>query len=249
MKKIESSKAKNNSLEKILENDSIATLANPQKSPKKSFKIGNLIQYTPATFLRRFSARLIDSIFLGLFTLFVFFIAISIFVSRQNSDLIQYVVDNCATSQQITSDPTCEKYFKENVSYLNTSLIIGYAINVLYFVIMPITKLQATFGKKILSLKVINKDTLGQINLLQSFTREVFWIFSTITLILKIIFLSNNNFVNTIDQIAFFLILISCTQIIVDQNKQAWHDKLANTLVAREIKKTQSKKTINTKSQ
>lgn len=191
-------------------------------------------QYTPASFKRRLFARSIDYLILSFVTLFLILIGIIIFTSTQSRSVNQYAVDICTqfSPQEITKDEVCKEYFESNLRYFNIAVISGYAINVAYFVLLPLI-FGTTIGKKLLKLKVVNKDSLSKINLLQAITREIFWIFATVVILLNIVL--DLPFLRTLDQITFVLISVSVIQIPFNKFRQAWHDKLASTLVVKDI--------------
>ncbi len=88
--------------------------------------------------------------------------------------------------------------------------LLTVALVFLYFWV----KKQATPGKMFLSLKIVDAETLEKPTKKQLILRMLSYLVSTIPLLLGIIWIS------------------------FDPKKQGWHDKIANTLVIKEIKKS-----------
>lgn len=157
--------------------------------------------YTFATLTKRSYATFIDGLIVGLITL-----------PFSLPEIITQFKTTMATSmdyslQQINgASKTLQTQSPTNLLYTVLSLV-GSLIGILYSIYF-IGKKGATPGKRLMKIKVVNKETNEPPGMLKAFLREIVGKFAS--------------------SIFFFL---GYFWAIWDKEKQAWHDKIAGTIV------------------
>lgn len=146
--------------------------------------VSNMATTEYAGFWRRLLASFIDGIILSVFGFFVglifgFIIAMMGFNSNSSVYMSLKAVVN----------------------------IIIYAFSIYYY-IYYIGKSGQTFGKKIMGIKVVNKDSNQPIGYVGAFLREIVGKF-----------------------LSAFVLLIGFLWMLWDTKKQTWHDKISNSIV------------------
>lgn len=94
----------------------------------------------------------------------------------------------------------------EFLRWRNNVRDLSFILYIIYSIIMESSKFQATYGKKAMKIKVMNKDG-SEINLRSSIKRNIFKVVSSFTFALGFIW------------------------ILFSKEKQGWHDMFARTLV------------------
>jgi uncharacterized RDD family membrane protein YckC len=169
-----------------------------------------------AGFHARLLANMID-IFLGGIVLIPTFIIIDFLLLGQNSPI--YVFNQIWHKHTgnpnfgqflyaFFSDPKYQEFFGQQYGYYK--YLLESAVQLLVFTTVIIfcwMKFGTTPGKRLLSIKIVDSETLGEPTKLQFIIRSISYILSIVTL-----------------GISFFSMLFN-------KKKQAWHDKIAGTIV------------------
>lgn len=186
---------------------------------KISSKNANLLY---AGLQARLLSSLIDCIIIGLLLMPIFaVIGHFIYGDTIPGEVIQSVLKEAEQLTQENQNFDATAFIKNNQQLQNyfikkhglMKMILDQSIQ--FIILLTITlffwiKKQATPGKRILSLKIVDADTLGKPSLKQFIIRAISYLISILPIFLGIIW------------IAF------------DPKKQAWHDKIAKTLVIKE---------------
>ncbi len=209
-----------------------------------------------ASFSSRFFARTIDlliclaiSIFsVGILAQLIVFAFLpkdfDIYYNFQNT-LIEYRLENphSLSTLEVTQkmiDCSFEDNFVKDQCLLavdsQTKIhLIGAVISFIlcnsYFVLLTISPLQGTPGKRLLGLRVLS-DSGKKVNFLQSFTREFFWISQGLIQIFAI-------FYQTVNYLTLFIlgvILFGTVKILFDKDELAIQDNISHTKVVKLIK-------------
>jgi uncharacterized RDD family membrane protein YckC len=235
MNEFESYEANQNRLEEILKNDSIATMANPNNTPNNEDN-PQITKYTPSPSWKRLLARLIDFGILTILSFVILFSLILTYTLTLNENDGGVIINNCLYERNI--EKVKEKYeckeFIDDITFNNNLiLILSLCINLVYFIVFPLTKKRGTIGKQVLKIQIVSKENLQTITPLQSVTREVFWIFASIVSIMLIFY--QLDFYKTLSDLSFILILLSYIFISFNKFRQGIHDKMAETLVVEKV--------------
>jgi uncharacterized RDD family membrane protein YckC len=96
----------------------------------------------------------------------------------------------------------------------------------------------ATPGKNILNLTVVDAKTGNKLTVKQSFKRYLSYFIYSFPFILGLIFSVSENQMDIRLAISLLILLVGIVFFVRDNKKQAWHDKIANTVVIRNKKQT-----------
>ena len=123
----------------------------------------------------------------------------------------------------------------------NTVLEIGVnlAITIAYFVIFQYMNKGQTLGKKLLKIRVVDKDTKKEISILKGLLRSIIILnlISSLVSIVLIKLISKNAYMNiylTINEIEVFFIFVTAILILYRNDGRGLHDMMANTMVIAE---------------
>ena len=116
--------------------------------------------------------------------------------------------------------------------------VVYLIVSIIYYVVFQYLNKGQTLGKKLLKIKVVNKEgntpSLYQMILRTFITNQIFTYLVTILLVLlatKEQFLS---LYQTLNSLATIFIIVSALMILYTNNLQGLHDKMAKTLVVKE---------------
>jgi uncharacterized RDD family membrane protein YckC len=119
------------------------------------------------------------------------------------------------------------KIYQVKIIYL--ALWIMFFVSSAYYIAFAASKFKGTVGKIILRIKIIS-DTGSQITILQSLTREIFWILSGIAGLMAIYIPG----VDTLQTLMFIFIISECSRVIFSNSHKSFHDTIAQTKVVRQ---------------
>lgn len=192
------------------------------------------------TFFDRITAYFIDLIILSLITTLISFSGIISNTNKYEERLTE--LTESYTSSEITDEEFIDEYStilyenqKDNI--LGTSISIGLVIA--YFVGFQYMNKGQTIGKKILHIRVVDKDTNQPTTIVKGLIRSLM-IFNIISGIANIIFiytLSKNNYFlgyGFVSGIEIIFTIITLFFIIYKKDGRGLHDMMANTTVIKE---------------
>lgn len=191
------------------------------------------------TFFERLGAYLLDALIIS----FIFYIICLGFGNyTSNSQKIMEELDNELLNGTITAEEYIEQYKdvfydhqKENV--LKSSISV--ALTIAYYVIFQYMNKGQTLGKKLLKIKVVDKDTKEPVSILKGFLRSVIIlsILSGTLCILLLYILNIDNYFMGYMVILFLEGIFTLTSIILvlyRKDGRGLHDMMANTIVVKE---------------
>lgn len=195
-----------------------------------------------ASFFKRLGAFFIDY--------FIVILIVSIITmgfSNASSEEISKKMNNLVSdyqSEKISIDEYTEETYKLNYdlqkSNLNTN-VVSITLYIGYFIIFATLNKGQTLGKKLLKIKVVNKEEKKP-SVWNMFVRSLF-IYNLASAIFSVVFinfLGVNTFTNiytTIGYIEFFVIIISFFMATYKKDGRGLHDMMAGTNVIEEVKK------------
>lgn len=192
-----------------------------------------------ATFFERLGAYLVDIIIIS-FLLGIIGYGLpesSINVNEKMNELEDKLLNNEITSKEYFNEYSMIVYESQSSSKL--SFGISLAFSIAYFVVFQTLFNGQTFGKKLLRIKVVNKDDNKSASMWQMFVRSLFTmsIFSGTLDLLLIFILSRNSYsivylsVSLIETL-FIIATIIC--VLYKKDKRGLHDMMAGTSVVKE---------------
>ena len=98
-----------------------------------------------------------------------------------------------------------------------------------YFILTSVSRWQATLGKKVFKLKVVNQE-FKKVSLLQAFARESFWIVQGLLSIVGAFFYSQ---IAIVYSLLLLFIVVDGIKIFFSAKRQAIHDQVADTYVVK----------------
>ena len=192
-----------------------------------------------ATFTNRLLAYLIDSIIVLLVSSIIAIPLTSKKIESLEKEL--KTITKEYTNQNIDMNTYLEKNQDLNYQIQKESLstnVVYLIVSIIYYVVFQYLNKGQTLGKKLLKIKVVNKEgntpSLYQMILRTFITNQIFTYLVTILLVLlatKEQFLS---LYQTLNSLATIFIIVSALMILYTNNLQGLHDKMAKTLVVKE---------------
>lgn len=192
-----------------------------------------------ATFTNRLLAYLIDSIIVLLVSSII-----AIPLTSKKIESLEHELKTITkeyTEQNIDMNTYLEKTQDLNYQIQKESLstnVVYLIVSIIYYVVFQYLNKGQTLGKKLLKIKVVNKEgntpSLYQMILRTFITNQIFTYLVTILLVLlatKEQFLS---LYQTLNSLATIFIIVSALMILYTNNLQGLHDKMAKTLVVKE---------------
>ena len=192
-----------------------------------------------ATFFERLGSYLLDSFIVSIiFSL----ICMGISTTQTNTEKLMEELDSKLMDKTITVEQYTEEYQdllydyqKENILVTSVSLSLTLA----YYAIFQYMNKGQTIGKKILRIKVVDKETEKPLSLLKGCLRSLFIynIFSGIIGIPLLYLLKENAYFLTYSIliiIEMIFVLISAMFILYRKDKRGLHDIITNTTVIKE---------------
>lgn len=192
-----------------------------------------------ATFFERLGSYFIDTIIVSLI-----FSIICLGFGNYTSDSEKQMqeLDDKLLSEEITPEEYLEEYTEVLYDYQKENILqsgISVALTIAYFVVFQYMNKGQTIGKKILGIRVVDKDTKKTISILKGLLRSfiVFSILSGILCILLLYILNKNNYFISYSVLLFLEGIFTLTTImfvLYRKDKRGLHDMVANTIVIKE---------------
>ncbi len=193
-----------------------------------------------APFLKRLLSYIIDMIIVS-----IIISVICMALPNNNNKETEKKLEELSTklaSNEIKPDKYLSEY--KDLSYennKNTIIEIGVnlAITIAYFVIFQYMNKGQTLGKKLLKIRVVDKDTKKEISILKGLLRSIIILnlISSLVSIVLIKLISKNAYMNiylTINEIEVFFIFVTAILILYRNDGRGLHDMMANTMVIAE---------------
>ena len=148
---------------------------------------------------------------------------------------------NQLISGEITSNEYIEEYkdllYENNKNNVNSN-IVNLVLAVAYFAIFQYMNKGQTIGKKLLSIRVVDKDSKEPINVGKGLLRTII-IQNIISLFIAIALIGINKNIYTttyltITEVEGILVLISAIFVLYRKDGRGLHDMIANTMVIKE---------------
>lgn len=192
-----------------------------------------------ATFFERIGSYLIDTIIVS----FIFAI-ISLGFGNYTSETekLMQELDEQLLNKKITTEKYAEEYSNALYDYQKENVLqsgISVALTIAYYAIFQYMNKGQTIGKKLLNIKVVDKDTKKPTTILKGLIRSLI-IFSILSGTLSILFLyilnKENYFIIYFSLLSFELIfsLITVILMLYKKDGRGLHDIMANTIVVKE---------------
>ena len=194
-----------------------------------------------ATFFERLCAYLVDTLIVS----FIFsIICLGFGNSTSNTQKLMSELENKLLEKTITEEQFIEEYQTLLYDYQKENVLqsgISVALTIAYYVVFQYMNKGQSLGKKLLNIKVVDKDTKKPISILKGLLRSFIFlsIFSgTLSIILLHILNKNSYFVSYSILISLEVIftLISMMFVLYKKDSRALHDIMANTIVLKDRK-------------
>jgi len=192
-----------------------------------------------ATFFERLGSFLLDSFIVSIiFSL----ICMGIDTNQSNTEKLMAELDNKLMEKSITVEEYAEEYQELLYDYQKENILttgVSIALTIAYYAIFQYMNKGQTLGKKIMRIKVVDKDTQKPISLLKGSIRSLFIynILSGILCIPLLYILKEESYFITYSillSIEMIFILISAMFILYRKDKNGLHDIITNTIVVKE---------------
>lgn len=191
------------------------------------------------TFFERLGAYLIDSLVVS----FIFSI-ICLGFGNYTSDTEKMMkeLDEKFIKEEITIEEYTDEYSKAIYDYQKETVLqsgISVALTIAYFVVFQYMNKGQTIGKKLLKIKVVDKDTKEPISILKGLLRSFIFL-SILSGTLNILFLyilNRNNYFLSYGSLMLFegiFVLTSIIFVLYKKDGRGLHDIIANTIVVKE---------------
>lgn len=191
------------------------------------------------TFFERLGAYLLDALIIS----FIFYIICLGFGNYKSStQKLMEELDNKLLDSTITTEEYLEEYTNLLYDYQKENALksgISVALTIAYYVIFQYMNKGQTLGKKLLKIKVVDKDTKEPISILRGLLRS-FIILSilsgTLCILLLYILNSNNYFIaySIILSLEGIFTLTSGILVLYRKDGRGLHDMMANTVLVKE---------------
>lgn len=192
-----------------------------------------------ATFTNRLLAYLIDSIIVLLVSSIIAIPLTSKKIESLEKEL--KTITKEYTNQNIDMNTYLEKTQDLNYQIQKESLstnVVYLIVSIIYYVVFQYLNKGQTLGKKLLKIKVVNKEgntpSLYQMILRTFITNQIFTYLVTILLVLLVTKEQFLSLYQTLNSLATIFIIVSALMILYTNNLQGLHDKMAKTLVVKE---------------
>jgi len=191
------------------------------------------------TFFERLGAYLIDSLVVS----FIFSI-ICLGFGNYTSDTEKMMkeLDEKFVKEEITIEEYTDEYSKAIYDYQKETVLqsgISVALTIAYFVVFQYMNKGQTIGKKLLKIKVVDKDTKEPISILKGLLRSFIFL-SILSGTLNILFLyilNRNSYYLSYGSLMLaegIFILTSIIFVLYKKDGRGLHDIIANTIVVKE---------------
>ena len=192
-----------------------------------------------ATFFERLGAYFLDAIIVSLiFSL----ICLGFGNYTSNTEKLMSELDEKLLQNEITNEEYLEEYQDLLYDYQKENVLqsgISAALTIAYYVIFQYMNKGQTIGKKLLKLRVVDKDTQKPVSILKGLLRS-FIVLSILSSVLSILFLyilnKNSYFIgySTILVIEGVFTITTIMFILYRKDKRGLHDIMTNTTVIKE---------------
>lgn len=192
-----------------------------------------------ATFFERLGSYLVDTIVVS----FIFsLICLGFGNYTSNTEKLMQELDDKLVASEITPEEYLEEYTDVLYDYQKENVLqsgISVALTIAYYVVFQYMNKGQTIGKKLLHIRVVDKDTKKPISILKGLLRSfiVFSILSGILLILFLYIFNANNYINaymTLLLLEGIFTLITIIFVLYKKDGRGLHDMMANTMVIKE---------------
>ena len=194
-----------------------------------------------ATFFERLCAYLVDTLIVS----FIFsIICLGFGNSTSNTQKLMSELENKLLEKTITEEQFVEEYQTLLYDYQKENVLqsgISVALTIAYYVVFQYMNKGQPIGKKLLNIKVVDKDTKKPISILKGLLRSFIFLSilsGTLSIILLHILNKNSYFVSYSILISLEVIftLISMMFVLYKKDSRALHDIMANTIVLKDRK-------------
>ena len=194
-----------------------------------------------ATFFERLGSYLIDTLIVS-FILSLICLGFGDYTS--NTEKLMTELDEKLIEKSITTEEYLEEYQDLLYDYQKENVLqtgISVALTIAYYVVFQYLNKGQTIGKKLLNIRVVDKDTQKPISILKGFLRS-FIVLSILSGTLGIIFLyifSKQIYFISYSTLLFIegaFSLITIMLVLYKKDKRGLHDLMANTIVLKENK-------------
>ena len=194
-----------------------------------------------ATFFERLCAYLVDTLIVS----FIFsIICLGFGNSTSNTQKLMSELENKLLEKTITEEQFIEEYQTLLYDYQKENVLqsgISVALTIAYYVVFQYMNKGQSIGKKLLNIKVVDKDTKKPISILKGLLRSFIFLSilsGTLSIILLHILNKNSYFVSYSILISLEVIftLISMMFVLYKKDSRALHDIMANTIVLKDRK-------------
>ena len=194
-----------------------------------------------ATFFERLCAYLVDTLIVS----FIFsIICLGFGNSTSNTQKLMSELENKLLEKTITEEQFIEEYQVLLYDYQKENVLqsgISVALTIAYYVVFQYMNKGQSIGKKLLNIKVVDKDTKKPISILKGLLRSFIFLSilsGTLSIILLHILNKNSYFVSYSILISLEVIftLISMMFVLYKKDSRALHDIMANTIVLKDRK-------------
>ena len=192
-----------------------------------------------ATFFERLGAYIIDTLIIS----FIFsLICLGFGEYTSNSKKLMDELDNKLVSNEITTEEYLEEYQGALYNYQKENVLkssISVALTIAYIVVFQYMNKGQTIGKKILKIRIVDKDTENPVSILRGLLRSLI-VYSILSSFLCIIFLyilnKNNYFIgySTLLILEGIFTLTTIIFVLYRNDGRGLHDMMANTKVIKE---------------
>lgn len=192
-----------------------------------------------ATFFERLGAYIIDTLIIS----FIFsLICLGFGEYTSNSKELMDELDNKLVSNEITTEEYLEEYQGALYDYQKENVLkssISVALTIAYIVVFQYMNKGQTIGKKLLKIRIVDKDTENPVSILRGLLRS-FIVYSILSSFLCIIFsyiLNKNNYFigySTLLILEGIFTLTTIMFVLYRNDGRGLHDMMANTKVIKE---------------
>lgn len=192
-----------------------------------------------ATFFERLGAYLIDMLVVS----FIFsLICLGFGNYKSTTEKKMEELDNQLLENTITPEEYLEEYKIVLYDYQKENVLqsgISVALTIAYYVVFQYMNKGQTIGKKLLNIRVVDKDNKKTISILKGLLRSfiVFSILSGILCILLLYILNSDNYINAYMSLLMLEGIFTLTTImfvLYRKDGRGLHDMMANTIVIKE---------------
>ena len=192
-----------------------------------------------ATFFERLGSYIIDTI---IFSFIFSLICLGFGNYTTDTEKRMGELDEQLIEKTITAEEYLEEYKELFYDYQKENVLqsgISVALTIAYYVVFQYMNKGQTIGKKLLNIRVVDKDSEKPISILKGLLRSliIFNILSGTLGIMFIYLLGKNTYFNaygTIASIEAVFVLITIMFILYRKNHRGLHDIITNTVVIRE---------------